>query len=256
MKKIIMILGLLILLSSFVSAAVTDGIIARNSMNVDGSDETANNYDYDILSTVTHVTTGCKEGGCYLFTDHAAPMSYMALTNPYPTFTNYTIAHWFYINGTGHSIYPLEFGHNNKIEFIIAVGGVGTVYQMDAIGGWGVGVSVGNVIPNQWHQIIISWNGAAYDMNVYMDGLLKGSNTRASMKVYGQQDVLGNEDIFNKRYGSYMVDDLVVWNRQLNLITEMPDILNKTYAEFAGAPAGSINNNIGISNQHNTLQLL
>ena len=57
MKKIIMILGLLILLSSFVSAVVTDGIIARNSMNVDGSDETANNYDYDILSTVTHVTT-------------------------------------------------------------------------------------------------------------------------------------------------------------------------------------------------------
>ena len=240
MKKIIMILGLLILLSSFVSAVVTDGIIARNSMNVDGSDETANNYDYDILSTVTHVTTGCKEGGCYSFTDHAAPMSYMALTNPYPTFTNYTIAHWFYINGTGHQIMPLEFGHNNKIEFIIAVGGVGKVYQMDATGAWGAGVSVGNVIPNQWHQIIISWNGAAYDMNVYMDGLLKGSNTRASMKVYGQQDVLGNEDIVNKRFGSYMTDDLVVWNRQLNLITEMPDILNKTYAEFAGAPAGSL----------------
>lgn len=88
----------------------------------------------------------------------------------------------------------------------------------------GVEIGIGNggsqifdlpfdTLPNDWHQVAFTYNGA--DLNAYLDGELKG--TMAATMTTGEQHLyLGaNPDIPNSNYDG-ILDDLRIYSRQLS----------------------------------------
>ncbi|HTZ17347.1 MAG TPA: LamG domain-containing protein, partial [Dissulfurispiraceae bacterium] len=156
----------------------------------------------------------------------------------------FTVDFWMYTSIQGNNSFIL--GKNN------ANSGIGWDIRLDnqaiqvvGVNGWGFNItSDASVTPNSWHHIALS--SSITDVNLYIDGVLKGHSARSSISAttnplrigYAATDYYYGGTIF-----SGLIDELQIFNRALSS-SEIAAIYNSggcgTCRPSAAPPSGLV----------------
>lgn len=236
MKKIILFIGILILLSSFGSAITTDGLIVYSSFDIDYSNE-FNSGTYDFINqSGAFLTSGTAKNGKSVDCDGVN--AFINTTNPFNN-TAYTFGFW--MN---------RRTDKNDFEELMQAGGFGhfqifnddKLFTTKASGNMFSTTLVGT---DNWLLVGISHDGTTKRMWV------NGTNEVSSV-----MSLPSNTDFWNicqangaVSYDGF-IDEVFVFNRALNT-TEWGDIYNNGVGNFTWWDSLSLTLNINLLTPEN-----
>ena len=230
MKKYILFLILGIFMINLVNAlefnsTFQNGLLSYWSLDVNGSSNYGTKHLTEYYSP-THLSSGCKNLGCYNFSGWNYLTNATADTGStgYPTGNNVsTINLWWKINQSGKNGMAFTYGYNSgqRNRFIGAFTSNRTVWGTNS----GTGEYINNTPFNEsWHMI--TYIKFVNNTNVlFIDGIKKTFQTSETSNIPAGIWI-GTEGLPDFSYNfTGMVDEVMIWNRTLG-DSEILDLWN------------------------------
>ena len=216
MKKIILLLGILIVLSGVVFADLDDeSLMAWYSFDTNVSDDHGTKDGVPI--GVTHLTSGCVLSGCYSFDGN----DYIDLTDNYNgVYDSFAISLWVKYSSSNQMI--LWSGINNEGPEIMQINGYLRFIYTTGSGNNDL-ENTGTPNNGMWRHLVAIYNGT--HKAIWIDGVLNASTATSGFGLTPATDTEIGKRPGDTIYYIGQMDEVGFWNRSLTP-TEISQLYN------------------------------
>jgi len=237
MKKLLVLLSMLILLVSFASAGMKDGL--RMAMEFNDSTDSTGNFSFTEHGTLSYTTSGCVHGKCYQGSSSDSDYIDTASTAVMTGLTDWTMSTWVYLNDNGLSL-PYEYARASAPnEFYMVYASPNWL--------WGYPAAEQIVLPfastTTWVSLIVQSNSSG--VFTWKDGVLDQSDNVQDGAFPDGIFAFFRDSVSSGRYMDGKVDDSYLWDRALttleikNLAAQNDSSWWSTNFGDAGAPVNA-----------------
>ena len=215
MKQILILIGVLIVFSSFVSAGLGSGNLEYHTYNVDARDSYGTRNG--TVTGATHVDTGGIISGHYSFDGNDK------ISNPYvnleDTNTSFSVQIWANYTSTSNMTLVSNYYASQAFYRLHVVSGKVGFYCRDTNNGDTINLLTTGTYNNAaWHHVVLTRSGSNFSL--YVDGSLKKSSLAPAVDtcVYKSGSPATEVGVYasTSLYFTGRLDEVSLWNRALN----------------------------------------